>query len=106
MGLRRDAGKGHRQPRHKGDAVRNGYRACYCSPGDGRIPVRHRAQDTSITEGTAILQSGGWGQMAGTAIAGRARNRSSAGPTRVDTLSSRNRAMALSPSDGAIQALI
>jgi hypothetical protein len=61
MGLWRDAGEGHRQPRHKGDAIRNGYRTYYCSPGDGRIPVRHKAQDTSITEGTAILQSGGVG---------------------------------------------
>jgi hypothetical protein len=65
MRLWRDPGEGQHQPRHKSDAISNGHRTHYCSPGDGRIPVRHTAQGTSFTEGTAILRNGGRGQGEG-----------------------------------------
>ena len=63
MRLWRDPGEGQHQPRHKSDAIRNGHRTHYCSPGDGRIPVRHTAQSKSITGRTAILRNGGLWQL-------------------------------------------
>ena len=70
MGLWRDPSEGQHQPRHKGDAIRNGHRTHYCLPRDGRIPVRHTAQGTSFTERTAILQNGGM-EVTGTEVSSR-----------------------------------
>jgi hypothetical protein len=61
MRLCRDPGECKHQSRQKSRAIRSGHRTHYCSPRDDRIPVRHTAENTSITEGTAILRNGGEG---------------------------------------------
>ena len=59
IGLGRDPVKGKHQSRHKGGAIHNGNPPENRSPCHGLVPVRHRAQDTSMTEPTAILRNGG-----------------------------------------------